>query len=113
MDLESDKFLFSRIRTALYFDYMENEWLFKVNSGLLSSRSAVAAREDVDFKEVMPEIFKLRQALSSSMDYLNKESGGKSSVDLEREKQAKEYMEYVKRVLGEDKVKELVNNGKL
>jgi len=113
VSLEDDKFIFSGIRAGMYCDYLENEWLFKLNTALLNSRSAVAARADLEFKDVMEDVFRLRKALSGSMDYMKKLSGGKSAVEMEREQQAKEYLDYVKKVLGEEKVKELTKHGGL
>ena len=113
LDLETDTFEFSGLRAALYYDFMELEKIFERDSVMLLSRSSVLASGEVDFKQQVKTVAALRETVDSRIPYLTKGVDGKPAAEMEREAAAKRYIEHAERVLGKERVQELIKNGKL
>lgn len=80
---------------------------------MLLSRSSVIANTEVDFKQNIEMVAKLRERVDQSIPYLYADSAYKSSADAEYKHLIKRYIERAIQVLGEDRVKELISNGQL
>lgn len=85
-------------------------WL---QTAFMLSTSAVISAEGIDVKKQLDLVSKGRTELLECLPYLNKETGGKSAVELEREQAVEQYRQYARRVLGDKKVEEMIANGEL
>lgn len=108
-----DEFEFSGSRAALYYDFMEIEKVFERDSVILLSRSAVTASDEIDFKKQIAVVAELRDAVDSALPYMVDPSAPVSNTDADRVASAQKYIEYAEKVLGKERVQELIKNGKL
>lgn len=104
---------FSGSRAALYYEQMELDRIFERDGLLLLSRSSVLASAEVDFKQHVENVTALRDTLDNRLPYITAALGGKTPVELEREEMVRKYRERAERILGKEKVAELIKNGKL
>ena len=112
-ELETDTFEFSASRAALYYDFMELEKIFERDSVMLLSRSAVLASDEIEFKQQIQNVVKLRDMVDSRIPYMARGISGKPAAETEREEAARRYVERAEKILGKERVQELIKNGKL
>lgn len=99
------------MRAALYYDFMELEDIFAKNTALLISRSAVMSSDSVDFQKQIENVVTLRHMLDDKTPYLEA-SGMIADPESERQLASQRFMERAERILGKEKLQELLNNGK-
>lgn len=113
MNLEYDEHEFSRSRASLYFNFMELEKIFERDVAFLLSRSAVTASEEVDFKKQIAVVASLREAVDSALPYMSDPAAPAGNADSERRNAIQKYIEHAEKVLGKERVQELIKDGRL